>query len=219
MKRRVSIVVLMVLLLNCANLPRHYLNYEVTEPIIISTHVGDTIYLEEREKYGLFMQVSGFRTATFYGIDGGGFEVRIITENEELVAVNRDPSAIELLNDYIDRYDAIRESRAQFEEQWKIVGYDELGLPITQHEVDRVRKNAGCIGCAAGAGILVAVPSTLLIVAGALADMDVSGWIPVAALGLVASGVLGAIIGRKIDRGAALKAIKKARKPQIVDKF
>lgn len=219
MKKKISVVIVIALLLNCAKIPRHYLNYELTKPIIISTHVGETINLEEGEKYELFLRVSDFKAATFYGINDGGFEVQILTENEKLVAVNRDPSAIDLLRDYIDRYDEIRVLRAEFEEQWKIVDYDYLGLPITQQEVDRVKNITGCIGCAAGAGILVAVPSTFLIAMTAFADLDVTGWIFGAAGILVASGVAGALYGRKLDRGAALKAIKEARKPQIVEKF
>lgn len=216
MIRQVSIVVLTALLFNCAGIPRHYLEYRSTGPIVISAHVGETVDPEERERYELFQQVSGFKTAAFYGIDNGGFEVHIITENDKLIAVNRDPSAIEILRDYIDRYDEIRESPIQFEKQWEIVGYDELGLAITQHEVKRVRKNVGCIGCVGGAAILITVPSVLFI---ALAhDMPWRDDITIAAtLGLIAGVALGRVIGRQIDQGAALKAIKKARKPKIVE--
>lgn len=216
MRRSVSVAVLTALLFNCAGIPRHYLEYRSTGPIVISVHVGETMDPEERERYGLFQQVSGFKTAAFYGIEGGGFEIHLMTESEKLKAVNRDPSAIDILRDYIDRYDEIRESRTAFEVQWKIVGYDDLGLPVTQHEVDRVKNITGCIGCAGGAGISVVFASCFLIIPKAL---DNPVWAELIAAGtvLIMSGVVGVIIGRRIDRGAALRAIKEARKPKIVE--
>ena len=218
MKKRISVVIVITLLLNCAYTPRHYISYEKTRPIVISTQVGDVIDLEEREKYGLFQEVADFESATFYGIHGGGYEVKIITENGMLVAVNRDSLAIALLSDYIDRYDEIKKSRAEFEEQWKIVDYDYLGQPITQHEVNRVKRNACCIGGSVGSGVLVAVPSILLIGAKGLGMQEnVEGDIVLAVPLFVASIAIGAWLGRKADRSNALKAIKEARKPQIVE--
>jgi len=222
MKKRISVVVVMALLFNCAYTPRHYLSYEKTRPIVISALVGETIDPEEREKFDLFHGIEGFKSAMFYEIPDGGYEIEIITEQTKLVAVNRDTKAIPIMRDYLNRYEEIKDSTSAFEEKWQIVDYDDMGQPITRDEVHQAQQNYGCcisvslfgiLGFVSG-GFVGAISSPSLDI-GDFAYYTITG----AFIGGFVSGVIGLLIGSIIDRNNALKAIKEARKPRVVERF
>lgn len=231
MKKRISVVVVMALLFNCAYTPRHYLSYGETRPIVISPQVGETIDVEEREKFDLFHGIEDFKSAMFYGIPDGGYEVEIITEHSKLVAVNRDTNAIPIMRDYIDRNEEIKDSTAAFEEKWEIVDYDDIGQPITRDEVNRVKRYYNYrIGCCVGGCLLGLVPSAILgiVVAGSswpwpympLEDpTHPEAGVIVFIAGLTVSAGLGALLGNKFERSKALKAIKMGRQPRVAEHF
>jgi len=219
MKKMVAYIVVVVLLSNCAHNLVHYRHYETTRPIVISVRVGEAIEPEERGKYTLFPEIDGFKTAVFYSIADGGYEVRIITENKSLVAVNRDSLAVMILRDYINRYEEILNSKREFEEKWKIVDYDNLGQPITQHELNHIRKPGsgmligGATGCLGGSLVFLALAELIGEHSDAGAGFgDVaffSGW--------ALSTATGAWLGEKMSRDRALRAIKESREPRVVE--
>ncbi|MCK4252335.1 hypothetical protein KAX97_12875 [candidate division WOR-3 bacterium] len=221
MKKRISLVVLLALLVNCAYTPRHYLDYQKARPIVISVQVGETIDHEEREKFDLFHGIEDFKSAMFYGIPDGGYEVEIITEHSKLIAVNRDTNAIPIMRDYIGRYEEIKDSTSAFEEKWEIVNYDDMGHPITQDEVNQAQQYYGCCISVSLLGILGFVSGGFV---GFLLSpsMDIEYFhytILGAFIGGLVTGGIGVLVGRTIDRNNALKAIREARKPRVVERF
>lgn len=225
MKKKISLVVLLVLLLNCAYTPRHYLSYEKTRPIVISALVGETIDPEEREKFDLFHGIEGFKSAMFYEIPDGGYEIEIITEQTKLVAVNRDTKAIPIMRDYIGRNEKIKDSTSAFEKKWEIVDYDDMGQPITRDEVNRVKSHGYRIGCGVGGCLLGLIPLAILGIVVAIAGQDPlqpehpERVFIVSIAGLTVSAVLGALLGNKFDRSRALEVIKKGRQPRVAGHF
>jgi hypothetical protein len=221
--RVVAVIVLVFFVLNCAPVLPQYESqvYDREKPIVISERVGETINAAEVEQFGLFPALEEFTAATFYAAEDGGYDVVILTESETLLAVNRDPNAVVILRDYIDNYDKYAKSQESFEKKWNIVAYDDLGFPITAHEVSQVRNWPLACVFGAGFGLLGIVPFGWLamLVGGyqpnGLGEFDN----PVAALitiiaGTVVSIALGVVIGNKISNKEALKAIKEARKSQ-----
>ena len=219
MIKTVAFIVVVVLLLSCTHNLLHYRHYEKTKPIVISARVGETIDSEERQQFDLFPEIEGYKSAMLYDIAEGGYEVRIQTESTRLVAVNRDSLAVIILRDYINRYEEIQNARDDFEENWKIVDYDNLGLPITQYELNRIRKPGsgrmiGGATCCIG-GFLTSIALAELSVERELVSEDVAD---IAFFGTwVISTATGAILGEKILRDNALKAIKESRKPRIAE--
>jgi hypothetical protein len=212
MKKTVAYFVVVALLSNCAHSLIRYRHYETTKPVVISVRVGETIEPEERGKYNLFPEIDGFKTAVFYGIADGSYEVRIIAGDKSLVAVNRDSLAVMILRDYINRYEEIQNSKREFEEKWKIVDYDNLGQPITQYELNRIRKPGsgmligGATGCVGGFFAFLALAELI----GENADVVFfSGW--------ALSTATGAWLGEKMSRDRALRAIKESREPRVVE--
>jgi hypothetical protein len=231
MKKAVVFIVVIALLSNCAYNLHHYRDYKKTRPIVISPQVGETIDLEEREKFDLFHGIEDFKSAMFYGIPDGGYEVEIITEHSKLIAVNRDTKAIPIMRNYIDRYEEIKDSTSAFEEKWEIVDYDDMGQPITRDEVNRVKGHGYRIGCCVGGCLLGLIPSAFLglLVAGFEMNMMMYPWggelehpetgLFVFIAGLTVSAVLSALLGNKFDRSSALKAIKMGRQPRVAGHF
>jgi hypothetical protein len=226
MKKTLAFIVLVALLINCTHTIPHYFDYERKRPIVISKRVGETIEPEEREKFDLFHGIDEFKAAVFYSISGGGYEVEIITEDLEFVAINRDFQAVVIVRDYINGHDEILKSRRAFEKKWKIAAYDDLGFPITHDEVNRIRRretpyvvSAGCglLGCAGGYGLS-------LILALVITGMDESEIGTAAAIlygGAALSSVVGVItgifMGNRISKSNAINAIKDARKTRVVE--
>ena len=212
-------IVVITLLSNCAHNLLHYRHYQKTEQIVISARVGATIDPEERVQFNLFPEIEGFKTATFFGVAGGGYEVRIETESERYAAVNRDSLAVVILRDYINRYEKIQNARSDFEDNWKIIDYDNLGLPITQYELNRIRKpgSGRMIGggaCCIGGGV-ISLALAELSVEREIVSEDVA---EIAFLGTwVAFTTTGVILGARVFRNRALNAIKESRKPQVIE--
>ena len=227
MKKAVVFIVVIALLSNCAYNLHYYRDYKKTRPIVISPQVGETIDLEEREKFDLFHGIEDFKSAMFYVIPDGGYEVEIITEHSKLIAVNRDTNAIPIMRDYIDRYKEIKDSTSVFEEKWEIVDYDDMGQPITRDEVNSVKGHYYRTCCGVGGCLLGLIPSAFLglVVAGPwrgyfLTDPThpTRGWITFFVSWTV-SGLFGVLSGSALDRSRALKAIKMGRQPRVAGHF
>lgn len=147
MKRIVFLTVVISLLANCTYSAKHPSQYRSKDLIIISGRVGEVIDVEEREYFNLLSPeiylrpvTYRYKSATLHAIDVGGYEVRISTTTDTLVAVIRDHQGIEILGDYIDNYEAVVESRRAFEDKWGVIDYDRLGLPITKNEMQITEK-------------------------------------------------------------------------------
>jgi hypothetical protein len=227
MKKTLTFIVLVALLVNCTYTLPHYLDYERKRPIMISARVGETIDREEQNQFGLFAGIEDFKAATFYEIAAGGYEVEITAGDKNLVAVNRDSQAVMILSDYINRYEEITDSRAAFEEKWKIIDYDTLGQPITLVEINNIKKNFYSCGCAGGNFLVGLIPNALfsfLLVGGLEVGMfsdtefprPLPAWISFIGINIL-STVAGAMIGNKIDKRNAINSIREARAPRVVD--
>ena len=224
MKRFISFFIIVILLLNCAPRLAHYREYESKLPVTISGRVGETVDATEREKFDLLRGIDGFQYAEYFSILDGGYEVEITTSDAVYRAVNRDVSAIEILRDYIDRNEEIRQNRQPFEEQWNIVDYDTLGQPITSNELNKAKFADAAIVGGALAGVIALFPSVILglwacgyeLWGDGCERSEVFGYvtfISAFSLGIYA----GASLGSSIDRGSALGSIKNAREPLIVE--
>jgi hypothetical protein len=220
MKKILAFIVLAALLINCGSIPRYYVGYTRSEQIVISGRVGDTIDPGEQEQFGLFPVIEDFKAATFYGIEGGGYEVEILTVNKKLVAVNRDPKGIEILRNYIESYAKMQYSKEDFEKKWKVVDYDFLGQPITEYEVYGNKKLSYSTCCGTGLGLLGIIPVGWIALSkgsvGSAMGMDDTIFV----VGIVLCGVVGMLIGSIMDKNVALKTlktIKEARKPKVVE--
>ena len=223
MKKTLVSIVLLTLLLNCAYTPRHYLNYQRAQPIIISKRVGETIDIAEREQFSLFKGIEDFESASFYKILNGGYEVIIIAKNKKYIAVNRDSLAVEILGDYISRYEEIGISKTEFEKKWKIIDYDDLGQPITKYEINRIKKSHYTIGCTSTCCLLGLIPLIVLSVGAGIAsewgsDVHIE-WYFLIIGGSTAGVVAGFLEGNRADKHNAVEAIKKVRQLRIVDNF
>jgi hypothetical protein len=209
MKRLVSSFAVAVLAVNCTYSVRHYRYYETIQPVAISERIGETIDAEERIHYGLFPGVDEFEVATFYGIEGGGYEVEILTADSKLVGVNRDYRALIILIDYIETFREIEFSQDAFERRWGIVDYDDLGFPVTQEEVRKVNKNfvAASIPYILGAGCFLA--SSFI----ASATDVYSGTLNIAIAFASVGG--GYYLGSMVNARKSLQTIKEARKPRV----
>jgi len=221
------LVVIVLFVANCAYNLRHYHAIERKDVIIVSEHIGEVMDARERTQFGLFLGVENFESARFYEIEGEGYDVEILAGYQRVVAYNRDPDALLILRDYIEHYEVIKDSMPAFEEKWGIVDYDDLGQPITRKEVGMNMApkrgwrawlalgggTAGCLGSCLIFGVpipRVDAPTNYdnsedveksLIVLGATTFGGVSGW----------------FIGSELDRRRALKMIKEARKPRVVE--
>lgn len=224
MKRTVAVVVLMVWLINCAPTlsTRKYHQYERGHEIIIHERVGENIDIEERAHFGLFKGVEDFESASFYGIEGGGYEVVIKTTNGTFLAVNRDSQAVEILRDYIDGYEMDISSSKVFEKKWGIIDYDEIGFAITKSEVRQHSNPIASTACAVGC--VTSIIGVSCLVALAITDPgDLRAHTPeeeqqayiALGIGIVGGIVLGIFVHNwrnTINMEKALELIKEARK-------
>ncbi len=227
MKRVVAVVLLVVLVLSCVRTPPPIGNAQLKEdrPIVVSERVGDVIDAEEREQFGLFPAVDGFKEARFYPLRDGGYELRLITEAETLLSVNSWPDAVLMVREYIDDYEAIVLAPEAYKARWSILDYDTLGIPITEDEVKRsIRRNRtrarmsclGCMGvsCLVGLGIFWGIASSADSQEGvgpAAFDGAVIGG------GILVAGIAGGLVlyftTYKKNPDVILKRIKESRKP------
>lgn len=240
MRKRVFFIIGMVFLSGCT--PSLYFSqikglYQIKgepkgETIVISERVGSTIEPEERERFDLFKGINGFKSAMFYEMPGGGYEAVILTENQKLAALNRDSLAIPILRDYINRYEEIKPSRVEFEKKWGIVDYDVLGQPITQWEVNHVNRGLYTTGCGTACCLLGIIPNAILgyiigvMFSPAYLTYRCGAFFPepnatvfwlVFISGNVLSTGIGVLCGDKLDKGYAIQAIKRARRPKVIE--
>jgi len=231
MKKTLVFIVLVAWLLNCApTLPQYkYHQYKGIYPIVISERVGETIDAEEREQLDLFTEIGEFKEARFYAIKGGGYVIEIATEDDNLVAINRDQDAVMIVRDYVNNYEAISIDHAAFEKKWGVLDYDTLGIPITENEVRlAIKQSRGSAvrGCIAGCGCFSLLG--LAIGAGMASGASGAPDAPLAAIGLLICFAAGSAIGLvagsiiyvttyKKNTESVLGAIKEARKPRIVE--
>lgn len=118
-------------------------------------------------------------------------------------------------------------TKTTFEKKRCIVDYDEFGQPISTYEINALKGRSRACCCMSGGAVLGAIPGLFLgaalylLVSEDVSDMDASMVsMTIGALGGgVVTGIIGLIIGNKKDFAHALKAIKEARKPLIVEEF
>jgi hypothetical protein len=225
MKRVVAVVVSAFLTLNCAIRQVPYKKSERLYPIVVSDQVGDVVNSEERDQFGLFPAVEGFREARFYSIRDRGYELEIMTETEILVSPNHDQDAVIILQEYIDKYDEIAKDRTTWESKWRVIDYDALGIPITTSEVAVVKQLSR--RQALGGGIACCLLTSLsgaalgVLIAATLQDAsNEESYYPIYAIG---AGVLAGLVAgvtrsmKKVSNDEAVELIKGSRKPRVVE--
>lgn len=232
MRRIVSLITVVSLLVNCTHFMKPKREEVVTGPIVISTRIGDVLDTQEREYYGLFPKIYvhpatyPFESAEFFRLEGGGYEVRIATGYNVIIAQNRGSYAIDILRNYIDNYEDIAERREAFEKRWNVVAYDDLGQPITKGDVDDAKSLASAMSCALPAGLLLGVGLGVLVMAGVIAfftnltspSSDSDGFaVPGAVTLLLGGGCIVGCIGGLAQMSAPLDRVKKAREPKILE--
>lgn len=220
MKRIIAELVIMLLLLNCTHSWTVYQRFDRAYVAIDNDYVGDVIDKEEREQFGLMPGVKDFIEARFFKIVGGGYVLEILTDSLKLGAVNRDIYAITILQDYFDRYDEIKNSKDAFEKQWQIVDYDELGFAITKMEVGIIKRSDCCfgntLGCLSFSAVLLALPIFGAYASGYEIEFSSKFWLVVAGF-IGVSFLVGVLTGTKVDNAKAVKVIKEARKPIVME--
>jgi hypothetical protein len=227
MIRSTFFVVILLFLANCTYNLRHYQGLERKNVIVVSELVGEIIDAQESEQFGLFLGMDDFESARFYEVEGDGYDIEIYAGQQRFVAYNRDPDALLILKEYIEDYEVVKDSMSAFEEKWGVVDYDALGQPITRREVEMnmapksgyrawlllTGATAGCVGSC----LIFGAPSLALDVP---TDYDNSENVRKGLINLgatAAGGVSGWFIGSELDRRKALKMIKEARKPRVIE--
>ncbi|MDH4212198.1 MAG: hypothetical protein OEV79_12210 [candidate division WOR-3 bacterium] len=230
MRRTVAVVLLIILVLNCAPVLPQYERpmYDRKHALVISERIGETIDPEERRQFDLFHGIEAFKEARFFALANGGYVLEITTDDEKLVSVNRHQDAIIVLRDYINKYEEINADRAAFTRRWRVLEYDTLGIPITESEVrqlvERSRRYAviGCLACCAvptGLGLWAAFDANRSEDNGIGAAIEgtmglLAGY--AAVLVGVTSGVVVYFMTYK-NAKSCIQAIKELRKPRPVE--
>jgi hypothetical protein len=210
MRRMLIMVTVFSLLINCSYSLQKYRGYERGDIITLHESVGEFIDIEERQQYDLFPGVQGFQEARFYNIPNSGCEIRLMTDlgdfRAEFKVTSRDPLTVDILSEYINTCEEFSFSKKDFERNWHILDYDSIGLPITEIEVNYVkRKNFRYIWGGVG------------LVAGGFFGYSIIAW-PGVVIGSVAGWIAGwKTVGKKFDVKEAIKAIKRARQPLLVN--
>ena len=76
--------------------------------IVISERVGEVIDAEERERFGLWPEIKGFKSATFFQLPDGSYVAEVTYEKDGEEKKDRTPQSelsIASLKDYIENYD------------------------------------------------------------------------------------------------------------------
>ena len=221
-KNPVSVLLIILVWLNCTYPLKRYAVHERSGVVILSDRVGEVIDAEERKQYGLLRGTVAFQSAVLYEIIEGGYVIEIITKDDNYVVVNRDPQGLDLLRDYVDRNEEVKESKDDFEKKWKIVEYDKVGLPITQNEVNNIRGHGLTIGCGVAGGLgTVLIGGAALWFYGLVAALGherdhINPWILIGA-GLPLGVFTGVLAGISIDESRAINWIKQAREPRPIE--
>ena len=212
MTRIMALVVMVLLNLHCTYTLRQYRQYTGSEPIIISDRVGEVIDAGEREQFGLFHGIENFESAQFCELHGGGCKIDILSDGQELYVISRDPLTVKILGDYIDAYEIYQDSYEQLEEKWFIIDHDDIGLPITELEVNHVKSKTWRYVC--GIGSIVPAYIIGIFISNRISSFVNTGGdlvlLPFA--GFVLSGY---IIGSKFDSKTVLNSIKIERRLQV----
>jgi hypothetical protein len=222
------------MIINCCTFGgQHHTVIAEPSPIIINDIIGDEFDLDERDRYGIFLNINDFLCAEFYNRPSPEkcYKIVITTQYTQYVAMNNEPLTMSMLRDYIAHYDSISVFQSSFEEKWKIVDYDTLGLPITQAEISAVSSIKGaCLGTSAGLGMLAGCIIGLQLSAEDRdtyygGDWDVGGMqdqfraaLIGASIGTVAGTLAGVIMTKVIEdqkRPESLRKIKEMRKPKM----
>ena len=212
MKHIVVVVTLLSLLIKCTYSTyalNQYSVYERGEPLILTERVGESIDVEERQQFDLFPGISGFREARFYDIKEGGCEILVATDTEKFKIISRDPLTVDILGNYINTCDEPTFIKVNFERKWRIVDYDAAGLPITQIEVNRIKRSTFRYRCG-GISFL-----TCFSISFALLEMNGTQgvwWGLIAGLTGLTAGWR--IFGSRMDQKSAIEWIKKSREPR-----
>ena len=223
MKRFVSAVLITLLLSRCTYSIKRYDEYERGSVVTLSEKVGELIDAEERKQYGLFWGIVGFQSAVVYDIIEGGYVLEVVTKNDNYVVINRDPQGLDILRDYMDRHEEVKQSTEDFKKKWKILDYDKTGLAITEGEVNSVKGLGFTIGCATiGTVSTIALGAYFLLALGVAVslshrDQNLTGFTVILVVGLI-TGIAGSIMsGAQADRAHAISRIKEARKPRAIE--
>jgi hypothetical protein len=196
MKKTLAFIVLVALLVNCTYTLPHYFYYERKRPIVISERVGETIEPDEREQFDLFHGIDDFKSAMFYVIPDGGYEVEIMTEHSKLVAVNRDTNAIPILGQPITT--------------------DEIKINSRRYWPGFLALSGTVVGCVSSC-LIFGIPEVAVDVPSDYDDSESKNKIFIG-LGSAGLGCLsGTLYGIELDKRDALRKIKDARKPRVVD--
>jgi hypothetical protein len=228
MKRSVAVVILICFVMNCVPYAgKREPDHQRQDPIVVSERVGDVIDPDEREYFDLFHPEIYIRPLTYQYISAtvtpiyhGGYAVHISTTQGILYIENNDPRGLEIFADYMDNYEVIGETREIFEEKWDIIDYDDMGLPITKHERDKVWHEittgqmalrgpskigyglfiGGCLGGILAYGLIKAlglgsVEDETAPWSDAALILEWLGILAIGAAGLIAGGVTGAVLG------------------------
>jgi hypothetical protein len=161
--------------------------------------------------------------------DRGGYVVEILTDSVKLTGTNRDPGAIAILRDYIDRYEVVSADQASFVRKWNVLDYDTLGIPITEREATLIMRQSRRKAVKGGlAGCLGSILAGLLVGGGVAASGSGSGSDIGPAMGAAAGVVVlgGALLIGLLAIGTSIavtysqnvesyvEIIKEARKPE-----
>ena len=232
--RKIVVFTVLITLLSCQCTSRYYTEYQKpANPFIVSARVGEAVDLEERDKFGLFQGIKDFKEAKFYSSAGGGYEVQIETETQKLIVLVRSSNEFLILREYIDRYEEIQESREEFEAKWEIVDYDDLGFPITVNEVNRHQGGGFSWLACLGTSVVITGLSSLVVGLIAMSNFNPFGdgvspeelhkanivFIGGTALGVLLGVLVGNSVKKSISEEEALKSVKEARKPHVVEYF
>jgi hypothetical protein len=218
MKKAISTMLIVALLWSCAHIPKGYYVCKRLEPVELVKGMGSTIDCETCKEYNLFENRADFKKARFYSLSRGGLEIEIEAKNDTYLSTIRDEKIVQIMRDYFGRFEEIQKNRSAFETKWGIVGYDDLGFPITLHELRKIQGGDPGCGCGAGCGILCIIPAFLAGGFLAIGGGDVTaGWGAVIVV-IGVGGVLGYAIASQSLGKNAINVVKEARKPRNMSK-
>jgi hypothetical protein len=99
--------------------------------LIISEKLGETIDVEEREKYDLFPATEGFKEAVFLQLENGNIvaEVTYVIDGEEKkTRIPQSEESINSLRDYIENFDETKHPLEELPEEYSI-GKESFHIP------------------------------------------------------------------------------------------